>query len=270
MNTKTSATLRFLESHEVFTLAEFLAAVDPTVGQRTRYLNLQNAVKRDQATRLTRGLYASNLGTYRDRVPNPLLVAGKCAPDALPAYHSALEAHGVAHTPSRTVYFTATGGATGFDVRGYRFRRVAPPRGGGRVPALAEFVSRVRAGDDALVTVTDRERTLVDCLARHDLAGGLEELLRSAGGFTSASAERVAAYTRLLGSPTFTARAGWLMTMQQDAWRPAPEPLDAMRRSLGRGTYWLERRRTGLEYTFVPEWRLYLPTALPLREWLAG
>jgi hypothetical protein len=43
-----------------------------------------------------------------------------------------------------------------------------------------------------------------------------------------------------------------------------------MRRSLGRGTYWLERRRPGLEYTFVREWRLYLPAALPLGEWLAG
>ncbi len=165
MNTKSSTTLRFLESHEVFTLDEFLAGVDPTVGQRTRYLNLQNAVKRDQATRLAHGLYASNLGAYRDRVPNPLLVAAKCAPDALPAYHSALEAHGVAHTPSRTVYYTASGRTAGFEVRGYRFRQVAPPRGGRHIPALAEFVSRVRAGD-ALVTVTDRERALVDCLAR--------------------------------------------------------------------------------------------------------
>jgi predicted transcriptional regulator of viral defense system len=269
MNTKSSTTLRFLESHEVFTLDEFLATVDPTVGQRTRYLNLQNAVKRDQATRLAHGLYASNLGAYRDRVPDPLLVAGKCAPNALPAYHSALEAHGVAHTPSRTLYFTAAGKVGGFEVRGYRFRQVAPPRGGRQVPALAEFVSRLRAGN-ALVAVTDRERTLVDCLARLDLAGGLEELLRSAGGFTSVSAERVAAYTRLLGSPTYTARAGWLMSTMLDAWRPAPEPLDAMQSSLGRGTYWLERRRPGLEYTFVHEWRLYLPTALPLREWLAA
>lgn len=269
MNTKASTTLRFLESHEVFTLDEFLAAVDPTVGERTRYLNLRNAVKRNQAVRLTHGLYASNLGTYRDRVPNPLLVASKCATDALPAYHSALEAHGVAHTPSRTVYFTATRRTTGFEVRGYRFRQVAPPRGARDLPALATFVSRTRVGE-AVVAVTDRERTLVDCLARLDLAGGLEELLRSAGGFTTVVSERVAAYTRLLGSPTFTARAGWLMSVQADAWRATPEPLAAMRQSLGRGTYWLERRRPGVEYRFVPDWRLYVPASATLREWLAG
>ena len=269
MNTKTSTTLRYLESHEVFTLEEFLDSVDPSVGRRTRYLNLQNAVKRGQAHRLTRGLYASNLGLFRDRVPNPLLVASKVAPGAVAAYHSALEGHGVAHTPSRTVYFTAAGKARSFEARGYRFRQVSPPRGGGRAPALDEFVSAARAGD-VLVPVPSRERTLVDCLARLDLAGGLEELLRSLGGFTTVSSELVRSYTHVFASPTYAARAGWVLSLQADAWRPAPGPLAAMRRSLGRGTYWLERRRPGADYTFVAEWRLYVPAGLPLREWLAG
>lgn len=269
MNTKTSSTLRYLESHEVFTLGEFLDSVDPSVGRRTRYLNLQNAVRRDQAYRLTRGLYASNLGGFRDRVPNPLLVASRAARGAVVAYHSALEAHGVAHTPSRTVTFTAPGKVKPFEARGYRIRQVSPPRGGGRAAALDEFVSSARAGD-SLVAVTSRERTLVDCLARLDLAGGLEELLRSVGGFTTASAQLVESYASLLRSPTCTARAGWLVSLLANVWRPAPEPLEAMRRSLGRGTYWLERRRPGAEYDFVAEWRLYVPAGLPLREWLAG
>jgi predicted transcriptional regulator of viral defense system len=269
LNTKSSTTLRFLETHEVFTLDEFLESVDPTVGQRTRYLNLQNAVKRDQATRLKHGLYASNLGTYRDRVPNPLLVASKSAPGAVLAYHSALEAHGVAHTPARTLYFTADARIRSFTARGYRFRQVSAPRGAKQSARLAEHVSRARVGD-SLVAVTSRERTVVDCLARLDLAGGLEELLRSVGGFTTVSAQGVAEYTHMLASPTYAARAGWLVSMMRDEWHPADEPLEGMRRSLGRGTFWLERRRAGQEYVFVREWRLYVPAEAPLREWLAG
>lgn len=264
MNTKSSTTLRFLESHEVFTLEEFLSGVDPSVVRRTRYLNLQNAVKRDQATRLTRGLYASNLGAYRDRVPNPLLVASKVASDSVLAYHSALEAHGVAHTPSRTVYFTSSRKVVAFETRGYSFQRAPEPRRTSPAHADAAFVTRARAGD-TLVAVTSRERTLVDCLARLDLAGGLEELLRSAGGFTTVSSELIAGYARLIGSPTLTARAGWLTSLHSDAWLPTPEPLDEMRRSLGRGTYWLQRRRPGVEYDFVADWRLYIPAHLPLQ-----
>ena len=123
---RTEHTLKARHSdHEVFTLEEYVTAVDPTVAERTRYTNLQNAVARGSAYRVRRGLYASNLGVYRDRVPNVYLVATRAVEDAVLTHHSALEAHGVAHSPLRTVYFTSTTKMGDFEVRGYRFHRVA-------------------------------------------------------------------------------------------------------------------------------------------------
>jgi len=267
MNTKSSATLRFLESHGVFTRDEFMARVDPTVSERTRYNNLRNATKRGQAQRIARGLYVSNIGVFRDAVPAPLLVAAKAAPDAVLAYHSALEAHGVAHTPARTVTFLSSRQVTPFTARGYRFRRV--PDRAARAGAPGLLTTQVRVGN-VLVPVTSRERTLVDCLHRLDLAGGLEELLRSLGSFTTVSSADVCAYVRALGSPTLAARAGWIMSLMTDDWRPDPEPLLQMRGALGRGTYWLQRRRADARYEFVAAWRLYVPAGLPFRDWLRG
>ena len=267
MDTKPSMTLRYLESHGVFTLDEFMAGVDPGVSERTRETNLRNAVKRGQARRLTRGLYASNLGGFRDQTPNVLVVASKAAPDAVLAYHTALEAHGVAHAPARSVYFLSSKMVSPFTVRGYRFRRVMAKASRPSIPAAP--VTQVRAGD-ALVTVTTRERTLVDCLARLDLSGGLEELLRSVGSFSAMSSEQVARYAGSLGSPTLVARAGWVLDTMADDWLCDPGPLQEMRRSLGRGTYWLQRRRPGIEYEFISAWRLYVPAELPYREWLHG
>ena len=269
MNTKPSMTLRFLEAREVFTLDEFMTAVDPGVSERTRETNLRNAVRRDQARRLARGLYASNVGAFRDRTPNVLLVASKAAPDSVLAYHAALEAHGVAHTPAHTVSFLSTKTVTPFTVRGYRFRRVAAKVA--RLPpsAATAYVTEVRTGD-ALVAVTTRERTLVDCLARLDLAGGLEELLRSLGSFTTMTSAHVARYSASLRSPTLVARAGWLLELVSEDWLCDPAPLQEMRRALGRGTYWLQRRRPGAGYEFVAAWRLYVPAGLPYLEWLHG
>lgn len=267
MNTKTSATLRFLESHEVFTLGEFMAEVDSAVSERTRYANLQNAVARDLAYRVKRGLYASNLGVYRDRVPNVHLVAAAAASDAVVSHHSALEAHGVAHTPMRTVYFTSAHKVDDFQVRGYRFHRVALPRTSDPQATLEEFVTRARTGD-ALVPVTTKERTFVDCLSNLALSGGLEELLRSLGGFTSMSAVEVARYAGVLGSPTLTARAGWALELFADVWHVDHSVLEEMRRSLGRGTYRL--LPGGARQTFVSRWRLYVPADAPLEEWTRG
>ncbi|MHB0981591.1 MAG: type IV toxin-antitoxin system AbiEi family antitoxin domain-containing protein [Thermoleophilia bacterium] len=269
MNTKPSATLRFLEDHEVFTLEEYMGAVDPTVSERTRYTNLQNAVARGSAYRVRRGLYASNLGVYRDRVPNVYLIAAKAAGDAVLTHHSALEAHGVAHSPLRTVYFTSGTKMRDFEVRGYRFHRVAPPPTPGSSAPLNGFVTLVRAGE-AIVPVSTKERTLVDCLRDLRLAGGLEELLRSVGGFTSMSAERVAAYARLLGSPTLVARAGWILEMFGERWRVDASVLEEMRSSLGRGTYRLLPAAGRSQQEFVGRWRLYVPADLPYHEWARG
>lgn len=267
MNTKPSATLRYLESHEVFTLEEFSAEVDPTVSERTRYANLQNAVARGQAYRLRRGLYASNLGVYRDRVPNVHLAGAKSADDAVLSHHTALEAHGVAHTPLRTVYFTSAHKVEDFEVRGYRFHRLPLPPVSDPSATPGEFVTRLRVGE-VVVPVSSRERTLVDCLHDLSLAGGVEELLRSLGGFTSMSAAHVARYAGLLGSPTLTARAGWALGLFVNRWRVDPSALEGMRESLGRGTYRL-LPGSGPQ-RFVSRWRLYVPADMPFEEWARG
>lgn len=270
MNTKPSATLRFLEQHEVFTLEEFMTSVDPTVAERTRYANLRNAVAREQAYRIKRGLYASNLGIYRDRVPNVFLVAARAAEDAVLTHHTALEAHGVAHSPLRTVYFTSAHGIGDFQVRGYRLNRVSPPVVSGSDANLDMFVTRVRAGD-AIVPVTTKERSLVDCLQDLRLAGGLEEFLRSVGGFTSISADSVAAYAQLFGSPTLTARVGWVLELAAEEWHIDKEAVERMRQTLARGTYWLTRRQVrGKQQEFISRWRLYVPSGLPYEDWISG
>jgi len=264
---KSSATLRFLEDHEVFTLEEYLRAVDATVSERTRYANLQNAIGREQAYRVKRGLYASNLGVYRAKVPNAFVVAAKTAPDAVVSHHSALEAHGVAHSPWRTVYFTAGQKIVDFEVRGYRFRRVPPPAVSEQVGSLEKYVTRLRAGE-SLVPVTTKERTFVECLREPRLAGGLEELLRSLGGFTSMSAAAVESYVGMLGSPTAVARAGWALELFSDLWELDATVLERMRGHLGRGTYWLAPGAESQD--FVSRWRLYVPAGLPYGEWVRG
>ena len=267
MNTnKPSSTLLFLERNEVFTLEEYMRAVDSEVSERTRYTNLANAVRRGQAYRARRGLYASNLGVYRDRVPNVFVVASKAAPDASVSHHSALELHGVAHTPLRTVYFTSRHNVNDFEVRGYRFVRLTPPKGLLDNDPLA-FTVLVRSGD-ALVRATARERTLVDCLRDVDAAGGLEEVLRSVGGFASISTEPLRDYLALLDSPTLNARVGWALELFAAEWGVDRSFLEELAGRVGRGSYRLVR--TAAAQRFVARWRLYVPDGLPYEEWARG
>lgn len=266
MPTKSSMTMRYLEQHAVFTLDEFLSDVDDSVSESTRYTNLRNAVKREQARRLTRRLYASNMGPYRDRTPRVTLVAAKSAPDAVLAYHTALEAHGVAHSVSRRVLFVSQRRVSMFTVDGYRFERVAPPKRLAGPTDEQPHVQLVRAGED-LVTVTTPERTLVDCLMRLDLAGGLEETLRSVGGFPNMDPGRVAEYVTALRSPTAAARAGWVLELGRQMWHVSGSDLDRLRTIAGRGPHRLTPGPTSAA-EFIPAWRLYVPPGSPHEEWM--
>lgn len=266
MATKPSATLRYLEHHPVFTLDEYLGAVDPSVSEATRYANLRNAVARGQARRLTRRLYASSIGVYGRQTPRVALVASKAAPDAVLAYHTALDAHGVGHSAFRRALFVSDRRAMLFTVDGYRFERVAPPKALRERADPAAFTQLVRVGDD-LVRATTPERTLVDCLVRLDLGGGLEEVLRSVGGYPNIDSRAVVEYVTALDSPSAAARAGWLLELSRDAWHVAGDDLAALRALVGRGPYRLAADPAGAPH-FVSSWRLYVPADKPYEMWL--
>jgi predicted transcriptional regulator of viral defense system len=257
----------YLENHPVFTLEEYMAAVDPSTAPSTRETNLRNAVARGQARRLARGLYASNVGASRDRTPLPALVASRGAADSVLSHHTALDVLGVAHSVSRLVVFASCHRVESFDVDGYRFRRVAPPRALGTSPGPTHATMMARAGDE-LVRVTGPERTLVDCLMRPDLGGGLEEVLRSVGGLLNVDGGVVADYVQLLRSPAAGARAGWLLEMMVDQWHTDRDVLARLRSLAGRGPYGLLPASDGRETEFVAGWRLYVPKGLPYTEWV--
>lgn len=132
---------------------------------------------------------------------------------------------------------------------------------------LSQYVTLVRAGE-GLVPVTTKERTLVDCLRDLTLGGGLEELVRSAGGFTSVSLRALADYLALLGSPTLVARTGWLLDLFAEPWSLDADKVEALRGSLGKGTYQLVRHSQ--KQRFVARWRLYVPDDMPFEAWARG
>ncbi len=267
MNTKRSTTLRYLEAHEVFTLEEYPAAVDPTVSTRTRFDNLQNAVERDQAYRIRRGLYGSNVGIYRDRVPNVHLVAAKAAKDAVVTYHSALEAHGGRHTPFRTVYFSSVQKVA--DSRGPRLSFSPSPPGVGR-NRLRPSSSLSRPCARGSAHPREQQGTDSGGLPRRasSSGGNAEELVRSLGALLCLTGEG----DRVRTAARFANRGGTFgvgLELFADEWRIDLSELEELVCNAGRGTYrlltWPKDRGR-----FVARWRLYVPAGLPHAEWARG
>lgn len=261
--TTDTTTRGFLERNPVFTTAEFRSALPARTSSSAVLNRLLKAHRRGYAERVTRGLYVSRVAAPPGRLPDPLLIASKLAPDCVVAYHSALEAHGVAHSPFRQVTFLSTHTPFKLVYRDHEFLGLRPASPLVTDEAWRRFTVALRRGD-SLITVTSRERTLVDCLAHLDRAGGLEEVLRSVGGFPSLDVHGVLAYVESLHSPGCAAKVGWVLSADPDLWRVTSAELEALRSLIGKGPYFLASRDQAK--TFVPEWRLYVPAGLDARE----
>ncbi|HZJ03509.1 MAG TPA: hypothetical protein VFE20_07550 [Thermoleophilia bacterium] len=257
----------FLECSSVFTTGDFRRALGGDVAGSTVNNRLHQARRRGYLETIRPGLHLSKVGLLRDRLPDPFALAAKMASDSLVSYHSALELHGLAHSPFRRVTFLTTSSVSALEYKGYEFIPLSPPASLRRKGVWRTMSASVRRGAE-LVCVTSRERTVVDCFDRLRWSGGTEELLRSLDNIPSLDVQALLEYLDMLGSASAVARLGWSLFSAPERWYLGEEDRAEFVRRLGKGPYFLGQRQG--EMSFVPEWRLYVPAGLTVHDFLSG
>ncbi len=216
--------------------------------------NLLYRIKRDGRVRaLTKGVYA---GAFAPVPLNRYRVPGKLRPDAVVAFHSALELHGVANQVFQIVYYVSTRPRKDVLFEGTTYHCVVPLR---RFVRARKLDFQVEVGTDK-VRVTGRERSLVDCLVFLEHSGGVDELDRCLAMFPSFDFEVALEYLKLLRRPWLYARLGYLLDRHADKLFFSGRWRDALLRRLPRGVAYLERKLPGCRW--IPTWNLMVPETL--------
>lgn len=228
----------------VFTKDDLVA----TTGSKDRAAALLLSYQRKNLiTKIRRNLYCvTNLSTGAPEA-SKMQIASAVSPTAAVAYHAAMEYHGVAHQVFYELCVVSATRFTPFEFDGTRFVYVRNP--------LEEGVMQPEFGGG--VRVTDLERTVLDCIDRIDLCGGVEELLHCLEAVAYVDETKLIRYLRLYGKASLFKKAGYVLA------------LTAVGRSLTSDFYALchkaSERSTGVLTTlepcerFVGEWRLYVP-----------
>jgi len=261
--------LDFFAVHPVFTREEFVRFLTgrgaSSVETANTHLRRYRAAGR--IGRVKRGVYvAASPGETAARSPvDFLLVASRLAPDAVLAYHTALEAHGYAQSLFERLFFLTTTKAKAVHFRARQFVPVLPLAGLRRKQHAFIFCGEVeRRGLSCRVTAV--ERTLVDVLDRPDLAGGLEEVWRSLTGVPMLDLDMVVEYVRLCGQAMLAAKVGFFLAQRRDA-LGVPEPvLMRLQRLRPKQPRYLDRRLGG---KMAADWNLIVPTPILNRDWEA-
>ena len=236
----------YIRSHHVFTVEDLLAASDSPAAAKQQ---LKEAAASGSVERVRRGLYASNSGRFEGAGVDPYEVVAALDAGAILSYHSALEAHGVAHNVGFECRFRTDAARSPFSFRSMRY----VPH-----PAGADVLSqRLRGRAFGSVLVTTREQTLFDCLKHPEWAGGIEEAVRSLSAMPYLDAEK-AADLALADSASMAARAGWLLAARSEAWR-VPEGVIERLREASAGTVSKLNKRATATRGWSREWNMRLP-----------
>ena len=259
----------FLQQHAVFTVDEldrFLSARG-SGNPNTRKSLLTYYRKQGRIIPIRRGLYATLPvgGDPASSLVDPYLVAAKLTPDAMLAYHTALEFHGKAYSVHMRLHYVSASKSMPLTFQGHEFTRApVPPALRTKGEELFGVIRRNRSGVD--LRVTSLERTLVDVLDRPDLTGSWEEIWRSLESVEFFDLDQVIAYVLLLENATTAAKVGFFLAQHKEVLMVEDVHLKPLRRLRPRHPHYFVRGKRN-DCRWVGEWNLMIPEEILNRSW---
>jgi predicted transcriptional regulator of viral defense system len=259
----------FLEQTPVFTLKELVRWLQGDTARVSRvaaYNLIKNRRRAGQLGVVKEGVYFQvRPGASAETTPvDQFLVASKLAPDAVLAFHTALEVLGYGHSLFGTHYYFS-----GIQRRPVRFRT-----GVYRCLKFPSTVLKARAQDFGLekverlgqkVSVTGRERTLVESLEHPEYFGGFEEMYRSLEKIPYLQFDILAGYLELRRKKKLFALVGFFLEQHRKEFHVEESLLLALERSKPlTPDYWARSRR---DNAFVKRWNLIVPRSALHRSW---
>ena len=254
-------TAEFFATYPVFSLDEASTALAPKGGRLGTVERLKYHLRVGTLKLATRGVYAVvPPGAPADRFqPDPVLVASAVRPDCVFSHHSALELLGTAHSVWRqyTIYVEQRRQPLRLNGTTIRFlEHPGPMRSGANKHLGTQRVER----QGRLLHTTGPERTLVEGFRRPSLAGGLEELVRSASGFSTLDLDLLVKVLDRYAIANLWAAVGWFLERFQQAFYVPEKMLERLSQHRPRSPHYLERDRRG--GALAARWNLILPEAL--------
>jgi len=259
----------FLSQHAVFTVEEldrFLSARG-SGNPNTRRSLLTYYRKRGRIIPIRRGLYATvPVGSDPTSSPvDPYLVAAKMTPDAVLAYHTALEFHGKAYSVYMRLHYVSARKSMPLTFRSHKFLR-APVPPSLRAKGKEMFGASRRNHFGVELRVTNLERTLVDVLDRPDLTGSWEEIWRSLESVEFFDLDQVVEYALLLENATTAAKVGFFLEQHKETLMVESAHLDSLKQLSPRQPhYFVRHKREGCQW--VKDWNLMIPVDILNKSW---
>ncbi len=205
--------------------------------------------KKGYLKQIRRGLFAivpAHMIGKEYAVDRTLIASQLSAPYFL-SHHTALEIHGVAQSYFNVVYISTNKIIKSLDFQGVTYKFVTTKYLFGTEP-----VSR----GNLKINVSDRERTVLDCIRNIEYAGNIEELAKSISAFSGLNYKKLIQYLDIFDEKSLYHRTGFIFDTLRDELNVPVDFLNRIKKKLSRRTYYLLQKTGG---TYNKEWNIMVP-----------
>ncbi len=171
--------------------------------ERSMQVKLKTLLENGRIAKIKNGLYATVNSLTGDIFANRFEIASALFENACVAYHSALEFHGLSNQMFTEVQVFTEKRYNPFNYNGIEYKFFSYTVKGGIM----------RLEQNAEIVVTDLEKTIIDCIDRIDLAGGLEELVMALNGITYLDEKVLLTYLKEYNKKFIYKKTGFLLTL---------------------------------------------------------
>ncbi len=186
-------------SKALVTIEDFSQSL--TKQKRSQLIN--SLIQDNRLRKIKNGLYASVNPITQDVFANKFEIATALHKDCWVSYHSALEFHGVGNQLYSEVQISCKQQHKAFEFGGLEY-----------IFYTNQSIDGVMTLEqNATIRVTDLEKTVVDCLDRIDLAGGLEEIVTTFSGITYLDEKKLVRYLQNANKKVLFKKAGYLLSL---------------------------------------------------------
>lgn len=109
------------------------------------------------------------------------------------------------------------------------------------------------------VRVTDKERTVIDCIDKTEFAGGDEELLLCLELIGKLDGERILEYLKHYDSQKLYAKVGFMLELLNDGFGVDEKVIEECRKSINKRTYYFDNETKKNKNKYVSKWNLVVP-----------
>jgi len=208
---------------------------------------LRRYKKQGLISQVRRDLYAATDLASKVSLASKFEIAGNITSSSCLAYHAALEYHGLAHQVFYELYISSKEIFNNFDYEGisYTFCK------------SKSDVGVVNPVTDPLVRVTDLERTILDCIDRIDLSGGLEELIECFAIITYVNENKLLDYLYHFDKQVLYQKTGFILGYFQKEMKLSEVFFKLCKSKIGKSTRYLTDTQESNIY--FKEWKLCAP-----------